>query len=137
MGLFNNMFHSALQREAAEIASWAVENFNKAHREHPDWTQRQILSYLLTDDPNMRTVTPPTLASKLTACSETMHGLCYTVAIYFRGLKGAMPSRVLQFTKYMDQELERCGLPAQPHSTKVRILKALNLYEDNWEQWCQ
>ena len=48
--------------------------------------------------------------------------------------KGMMNLRSLQFTYYVDRELEAAGFPHQSTDQKKMILEAMELAIDGWEK---
>lgn len=42
--------------------------------------------------------------------------------------------RSLQFTRYMDDALQKQGFPPQAKETKARILKIMDLEIDGWDR---
>ena len=65
----------------------------------------------------------------------TVNGFCYLKALDFGIFNGVMTFRALQFTRYMDIELENAGFPKQTKQQKEQILKAMDLALDGWEKW--
>lgn len=49
-------------------------------------------------------------------------------------LKGLMNLRSLQFTHYMDKELETQGFPPQSKEQKERILEVMGLRIPRWDE---
>ncbi len=48
-----------------------------------------------------------------------------------------MNFRALQFTKYMDYEIEKVGYKKQTKVHKEQILIALGLANDGWDKWAE
>ena len=69
--------------------------------------------------------------------SETIQGFCYMIALVFgfmKGLTNLHPLESIQFTHYMDKELEAQGFPPQSKEQKERILEAMDLRFDDWDK---
>ena len=61
-------------------------------------------------------------------------GLIYTISIDLGDMERMMLFRKLQFTKYLDLELINQGFEKPSNSKKEDILKAMNLYIENWRE---
>ncbi len=66
---------------------------------------------------------------------ETIQGLCYIMALNLGVvLKNTTKLRALQFTHYMDKELEDKGFPRQSKEQKEHNLEVMGLRIDGWEE---
>jgi hypothetical protein len=49
--------------------------------------------------------------------------------------KGWMKFRLIQFTRHMDYRLYALGFEKQTKEQKETIMKAMDIYAENWEEW--
>ncbi len=77
---------------------------------------------------------PESSRRRIEICCETVQGFCYMMALDAGRLKGLMNLRSLQFTHYMDKELETQGFPPQSKEQKERILEVMGLRIPRWDE---
>ena len=121
------------ERLAREIATLYAECKAENPNAYDSEVVKRVASKVLDEEqvPNL----PEHLRKRVEICCETVQGLCYLLALDFGSLKHLMNFRSLQFTHYMDKALQSHGFPPQSKEQKERILEAMELRLDGWEEW--
>lgn len=135
MGLNNLIVQKTMKSQAKKIADLAAKTYPVVKAQNPKATESEIFVIMLCKDLSELSKMPAPLRTKVTECCQSIQGLSYFIAIDQGALKGFMNFRCLQFTQYMDRELELRGFQSQPLSIKKRVLGALDLLVDGWENW--
>ena len=131
MGLVNWIVQHSMRREAKRIAKWAAETYPVVKSHNPGSAEPEVLAKMLFADLSDAS---ESVQKKVDECCQSIQGLCYIAAMDIGALRGVMNFRCLQFTRYMDDELQAKGFPLQSRETKKRVLAALDLLIDGWER---
>jgi len=129
----NWIVQRTLRGEARRLAKIMAVEYPKSKASTPDATERQVILKICFDDEGLTKIAEAS-RRRIEACCETVNGLCYMTALDAGRLKGWMNLRSLQFTYYMDKELEARGFPPQSYEQKERILEAMDLRIDGWDR---
>ena len=132
MGLINWMVQRALRSQAKHIAEWAKETYPVVKAQNEGLPEHIVHQKMLDDDFSGLS---PEAKHRLEECSQTIEGLCYLMADMSGATKGLMSFRCLQLTTHIDAALYAHGFKRQTKERKERILTALDLPLDNWEEW--
>ena len=123
------------KREAQKIADRIVLAYPRSLALQPDAGEHDVLIRIFLDEMGYQTI-PEELKDRVAACCLTVNGLSYLLAMEFSPtVKNADNFTVLQFTRYLDNELESLGFPRQSVEQKEEILKALKLDVARWKEW--
>lgn len=134
MGIFNTLMHKKMLKEAKKMAKEMYSLYWETKREFPSLSEKEII--IRTHfNPDTFERMPESSKKRVSICCETVNGLCYMMALDVGIFKGLMNFRSLQFTKYMDTELEKLNIPRQTKEQKERILEAMELKIDGWEKY--
>lgn len=136
MGLLNlNNFivQRTMSKQARRFAKVCKELYRKANVSVSDPKAIEAVKKATFDDERLERMTKP-LRERFEICCETVQGFCYTMVLDMGALRGWMVLRSLQFTSYMDKELEKQGFPPQAKKQKERILEAMKMKVDNWDE---
>jgi len=134
MGLFNWLMHRSMKKEAGRLAKEVTALYYEAKCRTPNASEMEVIKGMAFDEEALARM-PGSSKTRLEICCETVQGFCYMMALDVGKLKGLMNFRSLQFTHYMDKELEAQGFPPQSKEQKERILEAMELRIDGWEKF--
>jgi hypothetical protein len=134
MGLFNFLMDRTLRKEAKRLAKEITKLYPESKRRLPDAPEPEVILGMAFDEERLAII-PEESRKRIETCCSTINGFCYMMALDLGRLKKLMNFRSLQFTSYMDQELEAAGFPHQSVEQKRRILEAMDLAIDGWERW--
>ena len=132
MGIINWFMQRLLWKEARRLAKEVKMIYAKAKSENPNASDKEIL--LGTFDKDSLSKMSESSRKRIETCCETVQGFCYMIALDIGKFKGMMNLRSLQFTHYMDKELEALKFPPQSKKQKERILAAMELNIDGWDE---
>lgn len=134
MGIINWFVQRNMKKEAQRLAKEVAALYPVSKSKNPDASDMEILKATVFDNEKLTQISESS-RKRIEICCETVQGFCYMVALDLGNLKGAVNFRALQFTHYMDKELEAQGFPPQSKEQKERILEAMELKLDGWEKW--
>ncbi len=119
--------HRKFKREAQKIADRIALAFPRILALNPDAEEDLILRSIFLEE--VKDKAPPEQSRDvINICCKTVNGLSYLLALNFsRVLHNAANPAILQFTKYLDDELEALGFPPQSPEQKEEVLRALKL----------
>jgi hypothetical protein len=120
-----------MKNEASRMARVMSEIYTQNKSKYPDDSSVEVLRRVVY--PNLDKV-PDRSRKRAEICCETVNGMCYMEVLDCGKFKRAMNFRSLQFTHYMDKELEAQGFPKQSRVQKEKILEAMNLKIDGWDR---
>lgn len=132
MGIFNMLMHRQMRNEAKRMAQEISIAYNKTKKENPNLPEQDVIIRIMFD-PKPFAEMPEESRKKSSICCETINGLCYMIALDHGRMKDLINMRSIQFTIYMDMELEKQGFPVQSKEQKERILEVMDLKFENWE----
>lgn len=123
------------KREAQKIADRIAIAYPQALALRPDAEEHLVIKGILFDEIGHQT--PPELSEDTIAtCCTSVNGLGYLLALeHSIVLRNWTNLTILQFTRYLDNELESLGFPHQSLAQKEEILKALKLDIADWKKW--
>jgi hypothetical protein len=126
-----------MRKEAQRLAKKVAVLYPESKSRNPDATEAEVIKDMAFNMFNKEELAriPESSRRRIEICCETVQGFCYMMALDVGILKGLMNFRSLQFTHYMDKELEAHGFPPQSKEQKERILEAMELKFDGWEKW--
>ena len=133
MGLNNWLMQRSMMKEARRLAKEVVALYSESSRRNTNASELEVIKDMAFDEEALARM-PERSRRRLEICCETVQGFCYMMALDVGLLKGLMNFRSLQFTHYMDKELEGQGFPPQSKEQKARILEAMELRIDGWEK---
>lgn len=134
MGLFNWLMHRKMKKEAKRLAAYVSDLYPQSKAKLGNVSEKEIVIGMVFDKDTYAKVSEQSRKKFETICI-TVNGFCYLKALDFGIFNGVMTFRALQFTRYMDIELENAGFPKQTKQQKEQILKAMDLALDGWEKW--
>ncbi|MFH1371960.1 MAG: hypothetical protein ABII09_11840 [Planctomycetota bacterium] len=134
MGLFNYLMHRSFRKEAKRIAKQVAKLYLESKSRLPDAPEPEVILGMAFDKERL-TCIPQESRKRIMACCNSINGFCYIMTLDLGKFKKSMNFRSLQFTSYMDKELEAAGFPDQSVEQKREILDAMGLAIDGWEQW--
>ena len=123
-----------MMREARRLAKEVPRLYDASKSKNPNRPEMEIVRGMVFDDTKVAAM-PEQSRKRMEICCETVQGFCYMMALDVGHLKGIMNFRSLQFTYYMDKALEIQGFPPQSKAQKERILEAMDLRVDGWENY--
>lgn len=128
MGIINWLMHRRMKRHAEALVKWATESYEGVRAQHPELPERDVFRKMLDQrvrfpggDKDRETV--------LEKYGSSLNGLCYYLGLNSQSMGGMMVSRCVQFTEYVDIELQKRGLNTPSDETKRRYFKTLGLPE--------
>lgn len=127
-GVINWLMHYLMQNQAMSRAVWSIKSFQSFHNQYPELSDREIYGKILDQKGNFvggardREIVLDRYASSL-------NGLCYYLGLNSPLMKDMMVSRCIQYTEYVDIELEKYGIHKPSNETKRRYFKTLGLPE--------
>jgi len=133
MGISTWLMLRSLQKEARRLAKEAVSMYAESKARNPNASASDIIKDMAFDKEALGRM-PEKSRKRLEICCESIQGFCYMVALDVGQFKGLMNMRSLQFTHYMDKELEVVGFQPQSKEQKERILEAMGLRIEGWER---
>lgn len=134
MGITNWLVHRTMRKEAKRLAAELTTLYPKPLARSSEALDANEIRRMKFDDADFEGFSEST-RELVAACCITVNGLCYLLAMNGGKLTGFTNLRSLQFTKYVDRELESLGFPKQTIEDKRKILRALELDIDGWERW--
>lgn len=131
MGITNFFMHRMLKKQAAKITRLVLEDYNTLKTKTPSAKEGEIFRQTFYDiwgisEEDLKKFKEKTV-QKIKICCESLHGVCYLVALDGPSGHGLMASRCLQFTYYIDRELEKVGFAKLVYDEKLKILEPLEL----------
>jgi len=137
MGIINWVMHRSMKKEAQRLAKEVAVLYQESKSKNPDATEAEVIKDMAFNIFNKEDLVriPESSRRRIEICCETIQGFCYMMALDVGILKGLMDFRSLQFTHYMDKELEAQGFPPQSKEQKEQILEAMELKFDGWGKW--
>ncbi len=132
MGIINFLAHRMLKKEAARTTKLVLEEYNALKTKTPSAKEGDVLRQTFYDiwgissEEDLRKFKEKTVR-KIQICCKSLHGVCYLVALDGPSGHGLMASRCLQFTYYIDRELERNGVANLSYAEKLEVLLVLEL----------
>ncbi|MDP3934915.1 MAG: hypothetical protein Q8Q46_01700 [Candidatus Giovannonibacteria bacterium] len=143
MGIINFLAHRMLKKEAARTTKLVLEEYNALKTKSPSAKERDVLRQTFYDiwgissEEDLKKFKEKTV-QKINICCESLHGVCYLVALDGPAGRGLMVSRCLQLTCYIDMELEKRGFAKLAYNEKLKVLEPLelaDLYKENGESY--
>lgn len=127
----------SMMKEARRLAKIVTPLYFESKSRNPNATEAEVIKDMAFNIFNKEELSriPGSSRKRIEICCETVQGFCYMMALDVGVLKGLMNFRSLQFTHYMDKELEAQGFPPQSKEQKEWILEAMDLRFDGWEKW--
>lgn len=117
---------SQLRREAKRLAHVASDMFPSLKKQtRTEAIQDAILKKIM--DGNKLASLSGVSQERIKTCCKSVNGLCYMMALDAGSLKNLINVRSLQFTEYMDEELQSVGFPEQTIEQKKEIMEAMEL----------
>ena len=135
MGLNNFIVQKAMKHEAKRIATLVAESYPVIKAQNPNFSDLDVSIAMLCGGKHEFSKLSEASRKKVTECCQSIQGACYFAGIELGKIKGFMVFRCLQFTQYMDRELEMKGFKSQSLESKKQALKALDLLVNGWERW--
>ncbi len=122
-----------MKKEARRLAKETATMYAESESKNPDAFVPDIIKGMMFDEEKLNRM-PEKSRKRLEICCESVQGFCYMMALDVGQFKGLMNMRSLQFTHYMDKELEAVGFQPQSKEQKERILEAMELNIKGWER---
>lgn len=127
--------HRKFKREAQKIAERIAIAYPRSLALRPDAEEHIVIRNILFDEMGYH-APPKQLKDGIAVCCKTVNGLAYLLALQYSSvLANATNLTILQFTRYLDDELESLGFPRQSLEQKEEILNVLKLDRTNWKEW--
>jgi hypothetical protein len=134
MGIFNWLMHRQMKGEAKRLAKIARESYDEKKKELGNVSEQEIIISMSFNEDKLKKLTSE-IRTRIKTCCKTVNGYCYMMALDVGEFKKLINFRSLQFTGYMDRELESVGFPKQSNEQKGEILKVMGLDLPGWEDW--
>ena len=132
MGIINFLAHRMLKKEATRTTKLVLEEYNALKTKTPSAKEEDVLRQTFYDiwgissEEDLKKFKEKTV-QKINICCESLHGVCYLVALDGPSGRGLMVSRCLQLTYYIDMELKKRGFAKLAYNEKLKILEPLEL----------
>ena len=133
MGLPTWLMLRSMKKEAKRLAIETASMYAESKARNPNAPVPEIIKDMAFDKEALDRM-PEKSRKRLQICCESIQGFCYMAALDVGQFKGLMNMRSLQFTHYMDKELEAVGFRPQSKEQKARILEAMGLRIKGWER---
>jgi len=144
MGLFKLFFRFSswqmrriMKREAKHLAREVEKTYSEKKARMENATEQEIIMAIVDTTFNREKLLklPEKYKKRIEICCKTVNGFCYIMALEAGTLTGLPNFRSLQFTTYMDKELEAKGFPKQTFKRKKKILEAMEMTVEGWEEF--
>lgn len=132
MGLFNNLMHKSMAKEATRMAKEVKKLYAEYKSNNPSASEQEIIFNMAFTEKGLSSISEES-ANRIRACCESIQGFCYLIVLDTGKFKKMINLRSLQFTSYMDKALLEEGFPPQSKDQKRRILEAMNLAIEEWD----
>jgi len=132
MGIINFLAHRMLKKEATRITRLVLEEYHAQKTKSPSVKEEDVLRQTFYDiwgissEEDLKKFKDKTVR-KIQICCKSLHGVCYLVALDGPSGQGLMITRCLQFTYYIDTELEKSGFAKLSYAEKLEVLGVLEL----------
>ena len=133
MGIINWFVQRMLYKEARRLAKEVAELCSESKSKNPNASEAEVIKAMAFDEESLAKLSEKS-RRRLEICCETVQGFCYMMALDIGKFKGLMNLRSLQFTYYMDKELEARGFKPQSKKQKERVLEAMELKIPGWDR---
>ena len=133
MGIINWIMQRNMRGEARRVAKKVVVLYSESKAKNPNASEAEVIKAMYFDEGKLTQI-PEKSRRRIEICCETIQGFCYMMVLDIGALKKLMNFRSLQFTHYMDKELEAQGFPHQSKEQKERILEAMELNIRGWDK---
>lgn len=115
-----------MRGQAKSLTKWATESYLSVHTQNSDFSDRDIFRKML-DQRGKFPGGEKDCEAILDRYGSSIHGLCYYIGLNSRHMKGMMVLRCVQFTDYVDIELEKHGFKKPSDEIKRCYFKTLGL----------
>ena len=126
MGIINWLMHRNMRGQAEALAKWATESYQSVRTQNSDLSDRDVFGKML-DQRGRFSGGEKDREMVLDRYGSSLHGLCYYIGLNSQDMKRMMVSRCVQFTDYVDIELEKYGFKKPSDEIKRRYFKTLGL----------
>lgn len=124
-----------LKREAQKITDRIALTYPRILAMHPDAEEHLVIRNIYFET-TLNQIPPEDIPDDIAICCKTVNGLCYLLALECSTIfSDTKNSKLLQFTRYLDEELTSLGFPPQSLEQKEEILTALKLNVTSWRNW--
>lgn len=124
-----------LKREAQKITDRVALIYPRILALYPDAEERLVIGNIYLEMTS-RQMSFEDIPDDIQLCCKTVNGLCYLLALECPTLfSDTKNSNLLQFTRYLDEELASLGFAPQSLEQKEEILTALKLNVASWRNW--
>lgn len=135
MGIPDLLKRKKLKREGQKIADRIAIAYPQNLALQPDAEEYLVIRSIYFDEIGYQDPSGHT-EDEIAICCKTVNGLSYLLALQFSSImQGATNYAILEFTRYLDNELESLGFPHQSLEQKEEILKAMKLDITRWQTW--
>jgi hypothetical protein len=115
-----------MKGEAEALTKWATEAYNSLRTQYPHLSEREVFGKML--DQRGKFGAGETIRTKfLDRYGTSLHGFCYFLGLNTQPMKGMMVSRCVQFTQYVDIELEKRGVTKPSDDIRRGYFQTLGL----------
>lgn len=129
MGITNWLMHRGMRRIAKKWVLWATESYQSLHAQYPNISDREIFKIALSQKIKFQNGEKD-CDLILDRYGSSIYGLCYFLGLGCKSMKNSMIFRCVQFTEYVDYELEKRGFQKPSNDIKRGYFKLLDLPED-------
>ena len=135
MGALDFFTHRKFKREAQKITDRIALAYPRSRALQPDADEHLVHKNIFLEETGCE-YPPEQSKDAIDTCCKTVNGVCYLLALQTSNvLQNATNLTILQFTRYLDNELESLGFPRQSLEHKEEILTALKLDITVWKKW--
>ena len=125
----------SMKKEAKRVAKIIKVEYERAKQSMFNASEVEVVRSIFFNEEKFAKLSEE-FKKRVNICCKTINGLCYMMVLDVGVLKGAINLRSLQFTTFMDRELEAIGFPVQSHEQKREILEVMDLAIKDWENIC-
>jgi len=125
----NNLMHEMMEKEATSVVGWVADAYKSSRVKYPECSDREIFKKVL----GQRIAFPGGERDcniVLDRYGTSINGICYYLGLNSQIMKDTMVSRCVQFTEYIDLELENRGFKKPADDIKRSYFKRLGLPEE-------
>ena len=112
MRLINWIMLRSMKKRAKRMAKEVAKLYAESKSRNPNASEVEIIKDMVFNEETLGQISEES-RKQLETCCETVQGFCYIIVLSMGWMKGLMTFRALQFTHFMDEELEAQGFPPQ------------------------
>ncbi len=128
MGIVNWLVHRNMKRDAESLAKWAAAAYYQEVASKSCISDRERFGKMLVK----RSINFKAGNEKfLDTYGDSLYGFCYCIGLNGSLMSGMMISRCVQYTQYIDEELDKYGFKMPSNEIRRGYFRALGLPENS------